>query len=290
MFKPTEVELTFQGRVATITLHSEKQVNALSSPTADALLRAGEAVMRHRSVGVVVLTGAGDKAFIAGKDLNENAGEGYRDEVTALHSITKTHMVCHLFRALPVPSIARINGYCLGAGMEVAACCDLRVGADHSRYGMPEVRIGSISHMEANVFPRLMGWGATRELLYRGTMIDAAEAHRLGFLNRVAPLADLDAAMQPIIADILAAEPNAIRAQKRLIESWLSDTGLEAGVQRGLDAKIALQRLGHTVNWSQRYFAGLREKKKAPAVRGGKATAPEARRNPNQKKWHPTIR
>ena len=246
MFKPSTIDLEIKHNVATITIRSEKQMNLLSTPATDQLLRVGNELMQNKRVRLVVLTGEGDRAFIAGKDINEMAG--YRDGVMALNSITKTHMACHLFRALPVPSIARINGYCLGAGLELAACCDIRVGADHSQYGMPEVQLGRVSVVEASVLPSLIGFGNTRELLYRGTMVDAATAHRWGFLNRVAPLADLDAAMQPIVDDILAAEPNAVRAQKRLIESWLDDTGVVAGVQAGIDVVVQTHLAGHTTS------------------------------------------
>jgi len=259
MFKPSTIDLEIKHNVATITIRSEKQMNLLSTPATDQLLRVGNELMQNKRVRLVVLTGEGDRAFIAGKDINEMAG--YRDGVMALNSITKTHMACHLFRALPVPSIARINGYCLGAGMEVAACCDIRVGADHSKYGMPEVQVGTVSVVEASVLPSLIGWGATRELLYRGTMIDAAEAYRIGFLQRVAPLADLDAAMQPIIDDILAAEPNAIRAQKRLIESWLDDTGVVAGVQAGIDAYVGVYLEGKHVARAEQTLQALRARK-----------------------------
>ncbi|MBI4082117.1 MAG: enoyl-CoA hydratase/isomerase family protein [Candidatus Lambdaproteobacteria bacterium] len=261
MWKPSTAEVKFRGDIAWITIASHNGMNPLSRPTCEALLKAGNAAMDNPHVRLVILTGAGERSFIAGKDLNEIGADDYKDTTAAFLSISHTHMVCHMFRAMPVPSIARINGYCLGAGMEIAACCDLRVGADHSRYGMPEVQLGSISHMEASVFPSLIGWGNTRELLYRGTMIDAETALAWGFLQRKAPLAGLDAVMEPIVEDILRAEPNAIRAQKRLIERWLDDTGVVTGAQAGLDAKMALQRLGHSVDAAGAYFQRLHDRK-----------------------------
>ena len=119
--------------------------------------------------------------------------------------------------------------------MELAAACDLRIGTQASRYGMPEVQVGLPSVIEARLLPPLIGWGYTRELLYRGHIIDAGEAHRIGFLQKVAADGGIDAAMEPWIADILRADPAAIRTQKRLMESWL-ETAPAVGIQASIDA------------------------------------------------------
>ncbi len=232
MPKAAEVDLTIEGRVATLTIADEKRMNLLNTPTMERIIRAGEELKKNASIGLVVVTGGGDKAFIGGADINEMAD---LNEERALHMITRVHQVCNLFRALPVPTIARVNGYCLGAGMEVAASCDLRIGALHSMYGMPEVQVGLPSVVEAVMLPTLIGWGRTREILYTGTMIDAEEAHRIGFLEKLAPLAEMDEAMRGWIEPILAADPAAIRSQKRLIETWL-DSGIAAGIQASIDA------------------------------------------------------
>jgi enoyl-CoA hydratase/carnithine racemase len=119
--------------------------------------------------------------------------------------------------------------------MELAAACDLRIGTAASRYGMPEVQVGLPSVIEARLLPALIGWGCTRELLYRGNVIDAVEAHRIGFLQKLAGDGGIDAGMAPWIEDILRAEPAAIRAQKRLLESWL-ETAPAVGIQASIDA------------------------------------------------------
>ena len=103
----------------------------------------------------VVITGAGDKSFVGGTNLAEMAEF---DLAQAEASATKTHRMCNSVRTCPVPVIARINGYCFGSGMELAACADMRVGADHAKFGMPETRHGIPSGMEASVLPRLIGW------------------------------------------------------------------------------------------------------------------------------------
>jgi enoyl-CoA hydratase len=226
------VEITCDRGVATLIMHGHKSVNLVSRAMMEALLAAGAELRNDPDLRLIVLTGAPGKGFVGGADIAEMAA---LTSDTARVFITQLHAVCDLFRTLPVPSIARIEGPCLGAGMELAASCDLRVGSTTSRYGMPEVQVGLPSVIEARLLPGLIGWGRTRELLYRGHVIDAPEAERIGFLQRVAPSADLDAAMAPIIADILRAEPAAIRTQKRLIEGWM-DTNVTTGIQASIEA------------------------------------------------------
>jgi enoyl-CoA hydratase len=225
------LRLSDDGRVATLTIQ-EPRLNVLSTPVLQAFLRRALELQRLPGLRLAVVTGGGERAFIGGADLDEMAE--FTPE-TALVFIDRVHQVCHALRALPVPCIARVRGYCLGAGMEVAAACDLRIGSADSRYGMPEVQVGLPSVVEARLLPTLIGWGRTRELLYTGALIDARQAERIGFLEKVAPAAELDAAMQPWIEAILAAEPGAVRAQKRLIEGWL-EGGVAAGVRASMDA------------------------------------------------------
>jgi len=252
------VETTFTdagsggGTVATLTIR-EPRFNVLSTPVLEALLREGLALKTRDDLRLVILTGGGERAFIGGADIEEL--KRFTPE-SALAFIDKVHQVCHLFRALPVPSIARIRGYCLGAGLEVAAACDLRIASSDSHFAMPEVQLGLPSVVEAALLPGLIGWGRTRELLYTGAVIDAQEALEWGFVQKVAPPEMLDAAMQPWVDDITRAEPLAIRAQKRLIESWL-DSGVAAGVRAGMDA---LSEAFHTGAPHERLEAFLAEK------------------------------
>lgn len=226
-----DLRLSEGGQIATLTIQ-EPRLNLLSTPVLDAALHLGLRLAQMPDLRLAIVTGAGERAFVGGADIAEMTA--FTPE-TALVFIDKVHKLCHLFRALPVPSIARVQGFCLGAGMELAASCDLRIGTDDSRYGMPEVQVGLPSVVEARMLPTLIGWGRTRELLYTGAVIAAEEAHRIGFLEKVAPRAQLDAALQPWVDAILAAEPGAIRAQKRLIEGWL-EGGVAAGVQASMDA------------------------------------------------------
>jgi enoyl-CoA hydratase/carnithine racemase len=137
-----------------------------------------------------------------------------------------------------VPVIARINGYCLGAGMELAASCDLRAASDHAKFGMPEVRVGLPSGMEAALLPRLIGWGKAAELVLTGDVIDAAEAHRIGFVQRLVPAAGLDAAVEGWIASLFASGPRAVRLQKGLLRDW-ERMSIADAVQQGIRACVA---------------------------------------------------
>lgn len=226
------VAVTRERGIVTLTMHGHKSVNLISCAMMDALLAAGEPLHNDPDVRLIVLSGAEGKGFLGGADIAEMAA---LTSDTARAFITRLHEVCDLFRTLPVPSIARIDGACLGAGMEVAASCDLRVGSTASRYGMPEVQVGLPSVIEARLLPGLIGWGRTRELLYRGNIIDAAQAERIGFLQYVAPSANLDKVMAPVIEDILRADSGAIRTQKQLIEVW-TDTHVSTGIQQSIAA------------------------------------------------------
>jgi enoyl-CoA hydratase/carnithine racemase len=227
-----QVAITQANGIATLTLHGEKSVNIMGRALITSLLRALEALRADQTIRLVILSGPKGGSFQGGVNIAEMAEftpDSARDFITLLHQ------ACHGLRLLPVPSIARIEGYCLGGGMEIAAACDLRVGTESSHYGMPEVQVGLPSVIEARLLPSLIGWGKTRELLYRGHLIDAFEAQRIGFVQKVTHDHKLDEEMQPWIDDILGAEPNAIRAQKRLIESWL-ETAPAVGIQASIDA------------------------------------------------------
>lgn len=205
------------GRIAWITFDDPARRNALGLAGKERFTALLTGLRHDETLRAVVVTGAGDRSFVAGTDLAEMA----RFDVAAAEaSATRTHRACDAVRTCPVPVIARINGDCFGSGMELAACADLRVGVDHARFGMPETRFGIPSGMEAAVLPRLVGWGTAVELVLTGAPIDAREAHRVGFLQRCVPAADLDAAVEAWITALLACGPRAVRIQKRLLLDW----------------------------------------------------------------------
>ncbi len=235
MAQPVGVTVARKNGVATLTMHGEKKVNIIGHALTTALVQTLEKLRQDAELRLVILTGPPGGSFLGGVNIAEMA-DFTADQ--AREFITLLHHACHGLRSLPVPSIARVEGFCLGGGMEVAAACDLRVGTAGSHYGMPETQVGLPSVIEARLLPTLIGWGRTRELLYRGNIIGAAEAERIGFLNALVPEGQADAGMQPWIDDILRADAAAVRTQKRLIEDWL-ESAPAVGVQASIDSFAA---------------------------------------------------
>jgi enoyl-CoA hydratase/carnithine racemase len=131
--------------------------------------------------------------------------------------------------------IGRINGFCLGAGLEVAASCDFRAAADSAQFGMPEVHMGIPSVIEAALLPSQIGWGRTREMLLTGVLYSGREAMGMGFVQKSVPIGQLDAAIEPWLAGIARATPEAVRSQKALMNRWQRVT-LDEGIYAGIDA------------------------------------------------------
>src|SRR5882724_2833262 len=219
MESPFKVDLTLndhdkRGCVARIVIDYEARLNILNSELIRQLTEAINSLADNERLRVLILTGAGDQAFIGGADINEMAA---LDKSSARDFIARLHEACAALRQLPVPVIARINGYCLGAGLEIAASCDLRVAAGHSTFGMPEVRVGIPSVIEAALLPGLIGWGKAAELIYTGESISAAEALECGLVQLVVPREQLDQAVDRWTQAILEGGPCAQRLQKSLI-------------------------------------------------------------------------
>ncbi len=220
------------GRIATVTVDNARKLNCLDTAQVVALRQAFEGLARDEALRAIVLTGAGARAFIGGADLAELGG--LCADSSRLY-ITRLHKACLAIRECPVPVIARVNGFCLGAGLEVAAAADMRVAADTAVFGMPEVHMGLPSVIEAALLPGLIGWGKTREILLTGETFPAADALAMGFVQKVAAPAGLDAAVEHWIATILRATPAAVRSQKALINRW-QRVSVDEGVYAGIDA------------------------------------------------------
>jgi enoyl-CoA hydratase len=224
------------GRIARVTFNNPEKRNALGLAGKEQFVKVMTSLKHDETLRALILTGAGEKSFVGGTNIAEMAAF---DLDQAENSSTWTHRVCDAVRQFPVPVIARINGYCFGSGMEIAACADMRAGADHARFGMPETRHGIPSGMEASVLPRLIGWGKACELVLTGDHIGAEEAYRIGFLERMVPAAELDGAVNKWVDSLLVCGPRAVRIQKRLIIDWdrMSPTdGARAGIQAYVDA------------------------------------------------------
>jgi enoyl-CoA hydratase len=221
-----------RGRVARIVVDYEARLNILNSKLIAQLTSGVDSLRDDERLRALILTGAGDRAFIGGADINEMAE---LDEESARAFITRLHEACAALRKLPVPVIARISGYCLGAGLEVAASCDLRVASEHSSFGMPEVRVGIPSVIEAALLPRLVGWGMAARLIYTGETISAQEAARCGLIENVVPEEQLDEGVNRWVEAILEAGPRAVRLQKMLLRQW-ERLSLDEAIERGIES------------------------------------------------------
>lgn len=218
--------------IARVTISHEAKLNTLNSELMGSFVSTLNELEEIPHLRAVVLTGAGSRAFIGGADIDEMAA---LSAATARDFITRVHKCCEVIRDLPVPVIARINGWTLGAGLEVAAACDLRIAVDQARFGMPEVKLGIPSVVEAALLPGLVGWGRTRQMLLLGETFGASEALAWGLVERVVSEQDLDAGVETWLSALLSAEPGAVALQKALIRKW-EDLPMKASINAGIDA------------------------------------------------------
>jgi enoyl-CoA hydratase len=197
------------GAVATITINRPKVLNALSMATLDELRRAILALKYDDGVRAIILTGAGDKSFIAGADINELSEQtpvGGRE-----HALRGQH-VLDLVEHMGKPVIAAINGYALGGGCELAMACTIRIAADTAKLGQPEINLGIIpGYGGTQRLSRLIGRGRALELMLTGDQLTAAEAHRLGLVNRVVTGANLMGEARKLAHALAAKAPIAVR-------------------------------------------------------------------------------
>jgi enoyl-CoA hydratase len=220
-----------RDRVAIITINRPEKRNALNIQTREEGARLLEELRDDESVGVVIFTGAGDKAFIAGADIAEFAGR------TALTQ-RDVMMGRSLFTAIdtfPKPIIAMVNGYCLGGGCELALACDLRIASETASFGQPEINLGIIPGGGGTQrLTRLIGEGKAMELILTGDIIDAQTAYNLGLVNLVVPAADLVAKTMEIANRIAEKSPVALRMAKEAVK-LASRSNLDEGLRREVD-------------------------------------------------------
>lgn len=234
------MELQRDGGIARIFLNRPQKVNALDSAMLDALAAAFGELAADEDVRVVVLAGRG-KAFCAGADVDEL---GSLNPQSAREFIGRVHRACDGARKLPVPVVARLHGAVIGAGLELAAACDLRVAAEGTRFAMPEVRLGIPSVVEAALLPRLIGSGRAGWLVLTGEAIDATRAYQWGLVEALCEEPALDRETHRIVEALLAGERDALRAQKELLQAWQ---------EQPLSASIAMS----VERFSQAYAAGV---------------------------------
>src|SRR6185503_4441930 len=221
------VDVEIAGGVARILLNRPEKANALDTPHLEALLRA-----LHRAADIpdlrAVLLGGRGRVFCGGADANELAA---LDASSAAGFVQRIHAVCAAIRGLAVPVLARLHGAVIGAGLEIAAACDLRIAAEGTRFAMPEVRLGIPSVVEAALLPRLMGSGRAAWLVLTGEPIDARRAHEWGLIEQVGG----DDAVNDVVEALLKNDREALRMQKQLLQLWE-----EAPLAESIERSIAL--------------------------------------------------
>jgi enoyl-CoA hydratase/carnithine racemase len=219
------------GPITTITINRPERSNALNTRVILELRQAVEATREVPGTRVIVVTGAGERSFVGGADIHEL---GQLDVVKGEQFIRTLHESLRALREHPAPVIAAVNGYALGAGLELVMSCDIAIASETAQLGMPEVKVGLPSVIECALMPSIIGLMRTRELLLTGDPIDAHATHRMGLVNQVVPLAELPAAVKRMAERLIANGPRALYLQKDLINRWLNlpmDEAIEAGIK-----------------------------------------------------------
>jgi enoyl-CoA hydratase len=249
------------GAVITITINRPEALNTLTHELILDLTAKINEWGSKAGIRIMILSGSGERAFVGGVDVRAMMNlepEGAEKFITDLHR-------CFLaIRQSKKIVIASINGFALGGGLEMVASCDLRIASSNARFGMPEVRVGIPSVIEAAYLPRLIGLGRAAEMVYTGEMIDANEAERIGLINRVVPPGELKEATRQMAEKVLRNGPTALALQKQLIAQWMElslDASIEAGIRafrecyktneprEGMSAFLEKRQASYAVKW-----------------------------------------
>ncbi|MBI5020328.1 MAG: enoyl-CoA hydratase/isomerase family protein [Ignavibacteriales bacterium] len=222
-----------KDKIATVIFNRPDKLNAVNLQVIDELRQAFEAFINDSNVGVIVLTGAGEKAFVAGSDISvlatydTSAAKKYSEVGNALLSYIQN---------FPKPVIAGINGFALGSGCEIAMACHIRIASENAKFGQPEVNLGLIpGHGGTQRLARIVGIGKAMELTLTGNVIDAAEALRIGLVNKIVPLAELKPTVEAMAQTILSKAPTAVALAIKALNS-----NLEMSLENGLKYEAEL--------------------------------------------------
>ncbi len=241
--------------IATLTFNRPYVHNALSNAMVEELESAMSALESDSQLRVLILTGTGDKAFMAGADVRELEA---RDQILGREHTRRRQQLFGRIQDLNAPTIAAVNGYCLGAGLELAISCTLRVAANVAKFGCPEVNLGVIPGAGATqCLPRLVGWSRALEMILTGEPIDAAEAYRIGLVNRVVPVAQLNEAVSELATKLAAKSPAALRLAKDAV-----NRSLTMGLTEGLAYESCLHALACGLPDKQEGVRAFLEKRK----------------------------
>jgi enoyl-CoA hydratase len=231
--------------VATLTLNRPESLNALNRDVWKGIAEAAAALGQDGDVRVAIVRGAGERAFSAGLDVKASAAEGVDAGLPARDTFNRIAAMQAAFTAIenaPIPFIAAVHGYCLGGGLELGLCCDIRVCSDASTFSLPEVALGIMPDMGSTQrLPRVVGPGMARELIYTSRRIDAAEALRIGLVNHVYPADEVYEQANALANEIAAHSPVAVQNAKRAL-NIAGSAPLAVGLQ--FETAMALSGLG----------------------------------------------
>jgi enoyl-CoA hydratase len=240
--------------VVRLAICNAGSLNILGTPVIEGVRDGLETLARDPEIRVLVLAGQSEKSMIGGADIKEMAK---LEQKSAEKFITGLRDLCEGVRAFPAPVIARMPGWCLGGGLEVAAACDFRVAAHDAKFGMPEVRVGIPSVIHAALLPRLIGWGRARWLLMTAENIDAPTALAWGLIDVMAEQGGLDAAVERTVAMLLECSAEALRSQKDLLRQWE-----ELPLKESVDLSIGVFGQSFVGGEPQRLMQGFVDRKR----------------------------
>jgi enoyl-CoA hydratase/carnithine racemase len=245
--------------VRRITIARENKANALMPDDCRVVREMVEDL--PAGIEAVVFTGAGNRSFSAGMDvvafLDLDAG-------TARAFIEPLKDMLNAVRTAPIPTIAAINGACIGAGIELSAACDLRIAASHARFGLPEIKVGIPTALDAALLQQYIGLGRTKEMILTGDFYTAAQFRDWGFLSEVVPEAELEAATRRLLDKVMGNTRTVVAAQKRMFEVW-QNYGIKTANDVSVDVWAAVFTQPETMASIAKYKASHLSKKKTPA-------------------------
>jgi enoyl-CoA hydratase len=238
------VKLEINGTIALITLNRPEAMNAFNQDVYRGLMKTAQTLMETPAVRVAIMTGAGERAFSAGMDLKMIASGGrggtaafgdYRDGFDRLYGLKS---IFTMYEELAIPVIAAINGYCMGAALELSLCCDFRIACDAAIFALPEITFGVIPDLGSTQrLPRIVGLGMAKELVMTGRRINATEALRIGLVNHVYAKDQLMAEARKLAEELAKFPPRLVEGAKRCVNMAMS-TPLDAGLR--IEADICL--------------------------------------------------
>ncbi len=242
--------------IATITFNRPKALNALNAALLEEFSRALDKIATDENIRVLVLTGAGDKSFVAGADITELATY---NSLMAKNFSQSGHAIIAKLQQLPIAVIAAVNGFALGGGTEIAIACDFIYASENAKFGLPEINLGLIPGFGGTQrLPRLIGPNLAKELMFTGKMISAAEAEKIGLANKVVPMDQLMEEVMKTAKEIASKGKTSLRAAKQAI-----NFGLNTDLATGIHIEIEAFGMCHASSDSKEGTSAFLEKRKA---------------------------